>query len=45
MDKCINFREFVGYLFDDEKLIQKGTEIMHALLAAVLATWVVRTNN
>jgi hypothetical protein len=34
MDKCINFREFVGYLFDDERLVNKGTEIMHALLAA-----------
>jgi hypothetical protein len=33
MDKCINYREFEGYLFDDERLIQKGTEIMHALLA------------
>jgi hypothetical protein len=30
----INFREFVGYLFDDERLINKGTKIMHALLAA-----------
>jgi hypothetical protein len=27
-------REFVEYLFDDERLIQKGTEIIHALLAA-----------
>jgi len=34
MDKFINFREFVGYLFDDERLIQKGTEIVHAILAA-----------
>jgi hypothetical protein len=34
MDKCINIREFAGYLFDDERLIQKGTEIMRALLAA-----------
>jgi hypothetical protein len=34
MDKCINFCEFVGYLFDERRLIQKGTEIMQALLAA-----------
>jgi hypothetical protein len=34
MDKCINFREFMEYLFDDEKLVQKGSAIVSALLEA-----------
>jgi hypothetical protein len=27
MDKCINFREFVEYLFDDERLIRKALKL------------------
>ncbi len=34
MDKCINFREFMGYQFDDKKLQKKGTEHIRTLLAA-----------
>jgi Transposase DDE domain len=34
MDKCINFDEFLGYLIDDEKLVEKGSQIIKALLEA-----------
>lgn len=34
MDKCINFREFMRYLFDDERLVQKGSTVVTALLEA-----------
>ena len=34
MDKCINFCEFLGYLLDDEKLVEKGAQIIKALLEA-----------
>jgi hypothetical protein len=34
MDKCINFYEFLRYLFDDERAIQQGAEIVKALLEA-----------
>jgi hypothetical protein len=34
MDKCINFYEFLGYLFDDEKTIQQGAGIVKAVLEA-----------
>ena len=34
MDKCINFHEFMRYLFDDEKLARRGSEIIQALLEA-----------
>jgi hypothetical protein len=34
MDKCINFYEFLRYLFDDERTIQQGAEIVKALLEA-----------
>jgi hypothetical protein len=32
MNKCINFREFMEFLFDDEKQVQKGSAIVSALL-------------
>jgi Transposase DDE domain len=34
MDKCINFRRFLGYLLDDEDLAEKGARITKALLEA-----------
>ncbi len=34
MDKCINFGEFLRYLFDDEKLVEQGSKIIQALLEA-----------
>jgi hypothetical protein len=34
MDKCINFHDFLGYLLDDEKLIEKGSQIIKAMLEA-----------
>ena len=34
MDKCINFYEFLRYVFDDEKAIRQGAEIVKALLEA-----------
>jgi hypothetical protein len=34
MDKCINFSEFMRYLFDDEKLAAQGADILKALLEA-----------
>ena len=34
MFKCINFSEFMRYLFDDEKLANKAGEIVKALLEA-----------
>jgi hypothetical protein len=34
MFKCINFYEFMRYLFDDEKLASKAGEILKALLEA-----------
>jgi hypothetical protein len=34
MDKCINFREFMGHLLDDPKLAEKGGRIVKAILEA-----------
>jgi len=34
MDKCINFSGFLGYLFDDKKLVKQAARIMKALLEA-----------
>lgn len=34
MNKCINFRAFLRDLFDDEKLVEKGSVIVKALLEA-----------
>jgi hypothetical protein len=34
MDKCINFHEFLRFLFDDEKMIRQGSAILKALLEA-----------
>jgi Transposase DDE domain len=34
MNKCINFREFLGDLFDDEKQVKQGAEIIKAILEA-----------
>jgi hypothetical protein len=34
MDKCINFSGFLGYLFDDTKLVKQAARIMKALLEA-----------
>ncbi|OGN93331.1 MAG: hypothetical protein A2Z71_08270 [Chloroflexi bacterium RBG_13_50_21] len=34
MDKFINFSAFMRYLFDDEKLVEPGAKIIHALLEA-----------
>jgi len=34
MDKCINFREFMGYLLDDPELAEKGSRIVKAILEA-----------
>ena len=34
MDKCINFSGFLGYLFDDKKMLQQAARIMKALLEA-----------
>jgi hypothetical protein len=34
MDKCINFHDFLGYLLDDERLVEKGSQIIKALLEA-----------
>src|SRR4030066_530301 len=34
MDKCINFCEFMGYVFDDEKLAKQGAAIVKGLLEA-----------
>lgn len=34
MDKCINFSGFLGYLFDDAKLVKQAARIMKALLEA-----------
>ena len=34
MDKCINFQRFLGYLLDDEALVEKGARIIKALLEA-----------
>ena len=34
MDKCINFCEFLRYLFDDEKMVKQGAGIIKALLEA-----------
>jgi hypothetical protein len=34
MDKCINFSDFLKYLLDDEKLVEKGSQIIKALLEA-----------
>jgi len=34
MDKCINFQRFLGYLLDDEDLVEKGARITKALLEA-----------
>jgi len=34
MDKCINFYEFLQYLFEDEKMIRQAAEIVKALLEA-----------
>lgn len=34
MDQCINFYDFMGFLFEDEKLAQKSAGIVTALLAA-----------
>ncbi len=34
MDKCINFSGFLGYLFDDNKMVQQAAWIMKALLEA-----------
>jgi hypothetical protein len=31
MDKCINFQKFLGYLLDDEDLIEKGTRITNLI--------------
>ena len=34
MDKCINFCEFMRYVFDDEKAVEQGPAIIKALLDA-----------
>jgi Transposase DDE domain len=34
MDKCINFHEFMRYVFDDEKMVTQGSEILKAMLEA-----------
>jgi hypothetical protein len=34
MDKCINFSGFLGYIFDQEKLVKQAAPIMKALLEA-----------
>jgi hypothetical protein len=34
MDKCINFRGFMGYLFDDKKIAKQAAQIVKALLEA-----------
>jgi hypothetical protein len=34
MDKCINFSEFMRYIFDDEKMVEQGGRIIKALLEA-----------
>lgn len=34
MNKCINFCQFLGKLFDDEKQIKQGAEILKAILEA-----------
>ena len=34
MDKCINFSEFMRYVFDDEKLAEQGAAIVKGLLEA-----------
>jgi len=34
MDKCINFYEFMGDVFDDEKLAKQGAAIVKGLLEA-----------
>ena len=34
MDKCINFRQFLYPLLDDEKIVKPGAEIMKAILEA-----------
>jgi hypothetical protein len=34
MDKCINFSGFLGYLFDDKKLVKEAAQIIKALLEA-----------
>lgn len=34
MDKCINFQRFLGYLLDDDELVEKGARIIRALLEA-----------
>lgn len=34
MDKCINFRRFMHYLFEDERLITQAATILKALLQA-----------
>ena len=34
MDKCINFSEFMGYVFDDEKLVEQGATLVKGLLEA-----------
>ena len=34
MDKCINFTGFMHYLFDDQKMVCQGAEIVKAMLEA-----------
>ena len=34
MNKCINFHQFLGNLFDDEKQVKQGAEIIKALFEA-----------
>jgi hypothetical protein len=34
MDKCINFREFMQYVFDEDKLAEQGATIVKGLLEA-----------
>lgn len=34
MDKCINFCQILGYLFDQDRLVQKAEKIISALLEA-----------
>jgi hypothetical protein len=34
MDKCINFSEFMRYVFDEEKMVTQGAAIIKALLEA-----------
>lgn len=34
MDKCINFSEFMRYVFDEEKMVEQGAAIIKAMLEA-----------